>query len=71
MKVEILYEVALITGSSQGIGFAMAHRLRSAGAEMIINGRTRKKVDAAGARLSAAILSVSPNTFYSNAPLQP
>ena len=36
---------ALITGSSQGIGLAIAHGLASAGADIIINGRDRKKLE--------------------------
>jgi gluconate 5-dehydrogenase len=36
---------ALITGSSQGIGLAIARGLASAGADIIINGRDRKKLE--------------------------
>lgn len=40
---------ALITGSSQGIGFALAQGLASAGAAVILNGRNAAKLaDAAG-----------------------
>lgn len=39
--------IALITGSSQGIGFALARGLAEHGATVIINGRDRTKVDAA------------------------
>ena len=39
--------VALITGSSQGIGFALARGLAEHGATVIINGRDRGKVDQA------------------------
>ena len=35
---------ALITGSSQGIGFALAKGLNSAGAEIILNGRNKEKL---------------------------
>ena len=38
---------ALITGSSQGIGLAIAHGLASAGADIIINGREHKKLEMA------------------------
>ncbi|KAB2722787.1 glucose 1-dehydrogenase [Brucella intermedia] len=37
--------IALITGSSQGIGFALARGLAEHGATVIINGRDRSKVD--------------------------
>ncbi|MCO7727889.1 SDR family oxidoreductase [Brucella intermedia] len=39
--------IALITGSSQGIGFALARGLAQYGATVIINGRERSKVDKA------------------------
>eukprot|EP01133_Synstelium_polycarpum_P023270 gene23270-27908_t len=45
---------ALVTGSSQGIGFALAKGLAEHGAEIIINGRDAAKVDAAVAELRAA-----------------
>ena len=38
---------ALITGSSQGIGLAIAEGLGQAGAEIILNGRNREKLDGA------------------------
>lgn len=38
--------IALVTGSSQGIGFALARGLAEHGATVIINGRDRNKVDA-------------------------
>ena len=44
---------ALITGSSQGIGFALARGLASAGAEIVLNGRDVAKLDAAAGTLRA------------------
>ena len=44
---------ALITGSSQGIGLAIAEGLAQAGAEIILNGRNREKLDGAVAGLRA------------------
>ena len=44
---------ALVTGSSQGIGFALARGLAEAGAELIINGRDTAKLDAAAKTLRA------------------
>ncbi len=40
-------KIALITGASDGLGMAMAIGLGKAGAELIINGRSRKKLEAA------------------------
>ena len=42
---------ALITGSSQGIGFALAKGLAAAGAELVLNGRNAAKREAAAAEL--------------------
>lgn len=42
---------ALITGSSQGIGFALARGLAEAGAEVILNGRDGEKLAAAAQTL--------------------
>jgi gluconate 5-dehydrogenase len=44
---------ALITGSSQGIGLALARGLAQAGAAVVLNGRDPQKLAAAGASLSA------------------
>jgi gluconate 5-dehydrogenase len=45
---------ALITGSSQGIGLAIARGLASAGAAIIINGRDRKKLERVAGTLEKA-----------------
>ncbi|MFB2531514.1 SDR family oxidoreductase [Paracoccus sp. p4-l81] len=45
---------ALITGSSQGIGFALAQGLAAAGAQVVLNGRDRAKLEQAAARLPGA-----------------
>lgn len=42
---------ALITGSSQGIGFALARGLSAAGAELVLNGRDTAKLSAAAGTL--------------------
>jgi gluconate 5-dehydrogenase len=45
--------VALVTGSSAGIGLALARGLAQAGARIVLNGRTREKVEAAASTLLA------------------
>jgi len=45
---------ALITGSSQGIGFALAKGLASAGAQVVLNGRDAAKLATAAAEISGA-----------------
>ena len=49
-------KTALVTGSSQGIGFALAQGLAEAGAQVILNGRDRDKLAAASGTLGAAML---------------
>ena len=46
-------KAALITGSSQGIGFALARGLAAAGASIVLNGRDTKKLGDAAEALSA------------------
>ena len=45
---------ALVTGSSQGIGFALAKGLAEAGAELVLNGRDEAKLSAAAEALGGA-----------------
>lgn len=40
-------QVAIITGGSKGIGFAIAHFFAAAGAKVVINGRYQENLDAA------------------------
>lgn len=55
MDLQLTGKRALVTGSTAGIGFAIASRLASEGAEVIINGRSRSGVSAAVARLIEAV----------------
>jgi gluconate 5-dehydrogenase len=54
---------ALITGSSGGIGLALARALGQAGATLILNGRHEGKLQAAAQLLRAEGLSVSTAAF--------
>jgi NAD(P)-dependent dehydrogenase (short-subunit alcohol dehydrogenase family) len=55
VKIDLSGKVALITGSTNGIGFAIARGLKDAGADVIINGRTASKVDRAITRLGSNV----------------
>ena len=54
---------ALITGSSGGIGLALARALGQAGAHVILNGRSTDKLQQATATLQSENLSVSSHAF--------
>jgi NAD(P)-dependent dehydrogenase (short-subunit alcohol dehydrogenase family) len=47
MDLKLTGKIALITGSTAGIGFAIAKALASEGAHVYVNGRTQERVDAA------------------------
>ena len=51
MDLELNGKLALITGSTAGIGFAIAASLAAEGARVIVNGRTQKRVDEAVAKI--------------------
>lgn len=55
---------ALVTGSTAGIGLAIARALAGLGAEVAVNGRTRERVDEAIAALRRAV----PDGRFSAAP---
>ena len=52
MNLEIEGRRALVTGSTAGIGYAIAHGLAAEGAQVVITGRTQAAVDAAIARIN-------------------
>jgi NAD(P)-dependent dehydrogenase (short-subunit alcohol dehydrogenase family) len=53
MDLEIKGKLALVTGSTQGIGFATAKMLASEGARVIVNGRQSQSVERAVQELAA------------------
>jgi NAD(P)-dependent dehydrogenase (short-subunit alcohol dehydrogenase family) len=55
MNIQLNTKRALITASTGGIGFAVAKGLAEAGAVVILNGRSEGSVNAAVARLIAAV----------------
>jgi gluconate 5-dehydrogenase len=54
---------ALITGSSQGLGLALARGLGAAGASLVLNGRDAAKLEAAAAMLRAEGVKVATAAF--------
>jgi NAD(P)-dependent dehydrogenase (short-subunit alcohol dehydrogenase family) len=55
MNIDLKGKTALVTGSTSGIGHAIAKGLAVAGANVVVNGRTQGKVDAAVAAVAKAV----------------
>ena len=55
MIIDLSGKRAIVTGSTSGIGFAIVRGLASAGAAVLINGRSRDKVKAAQHRLEKEV----------------
>ncbi|KRP88043.1 NAD(P)-dependent dehydrogenase (short-subunit alcohol dehydrogenase family) [Bradyrhizobium sp. USDA 4503] len=55
MKIDLSGKTALVTGSTAGIGNAIARGLAETGAEVVVNGRGQAKVDAAIAAITKAV----------------
>ncbi len=55
MDLQLNGKTAVVTGSTAGIGFAIAKSLAREGAKVVINGRSQKSVDKAGERLKSEV----------------
>ena len=71
MKIDLSGKTAVVTGSTAGIGKAIARGLASTGASVIVNGRKQATVDkavqaikqvVAGAKLLSVVADVSTQT---------
>lgn len=54
MDLQLQGKLAFVSGSTAGIGYAIAESLAKEGARVVINGRTQARVDAALAQLTKA-----------------
>jgi len=54
MDLQLKDKLALVSGSTAGIGFAIAEALAAEGARVIVNGRTEKRVEEAIAKIKAS-----------------
>ena len=55
MDLKLAEKTALVTGSTAGIGFAIARLLAREGAQVYVNGRTQARVDAAIAAIRSDV----------------
>jgi NAD(P)-dependent dehydrogenase (short-subunit alcohol dehydrogenase family) len=55
MQIDLTGKTALVTGSTEGIGYAIARQLARAGASAVINGRSEEKTARAAKRLQGEI----------------
>jgi len=55
MDLKLNGKTALVTGSTAGIGFAIAQQLLAEGATVFVNGRTQQRVAEAVAKLTVAV----------------
>jgi NAD(P)-dependent dehydrogenase (short-subunit alcohol dehydrogenase family) len=55
LDLKLTGKTALVTGSTAGIGFAIARSLASEGAHVYVNGRTQARVDAAMAAIRSRV----------------
>jgi gluconate 5-dehydrogenase len=63
MQIELTGKVAVVTGSSRGLGRTLARGLCRAGAHVVINGRKSEAVAATVSEFQKEGLSVSPAVF--------
>jgi NAD(P)-dependent dehydrogenase (short-subunit alcohol dehydrogenase family) len=55
MNIDLSGKTALVTGSTAGIGYAIARGLAASGAHVVLNGRKQATVDAAVKRLTGEV----------------
>lgn len=63
MDLKLNRKLALVTGSTAGIGLAIARTLAAEGARVIVNGRTQARVDEALAAIRGAVPDADLESF--------
>jgi NAD(P)-dependent dehydrogenase (short-subunit alcohol dehydrogenase family) len=67
MNIDLHGRRALVTGSTAGIGFAIAQEPAASGVAVVVNGRTNASVDRAITRLRGEVLGASVNGVAADA----
>jgi NAD(P)-dependent dehydrogenase (short-subunit alcohol dehydrogenase family) len=63
MNLQLTDKTALVSGSTKGIGFAIASQLAAEGARVIVNGRTQQSVDSALEAIGKAVPKAKAEGF--------
>jgi NAD(P)-dependent dehydrogenase (short-subunit alcohol dehydrogenase family) len=63
MKIDLAGKTAVVTGSTSGIGLATVKGLAAAGADVVLNGRTRESVERARAAVSTSVPGAKVSGF--------
>ncbi|WP_399540623.1 SDR family NAD(P)-dependent oxidoreductase [uncultured Microbacterium sp.] len=59
ISIDLAGKTAVVTGSTQGIGLAIARSLHAAGADVVVNGRTVQRVEQAVSNLGEGVRGVA------------
>jgi NAD(P)-dependent dehydrogenase (short-subunit alcohol dehydrogenase family) len=59
VNIDLTGKTALVTGSTQGIGLAIAEGLANGGARVVVNGRTAERVEEAVATVRGDVIGVA------------
>jgi NAD(P)-dependent dehydrogenase (short-subunit alcohol dehydrogenase family) len=59
VNIDLTGKTALVTGSTQGIGLAIAEGLANSGARVVVNGRTAERVEEAVATVRGDVIGVA------------
>jgi NAD(P)-dependent dehydrogenase (short-subunit alcohol dehydrogenase family) len=66
VRIDLTGTTALVTGSTQGIGLAIATGLAGSGAHVIVNGRHAESADAAAASIVSAVSGAEVSTLVAD-----